>query len=557
METIDVFQKKQKNTVELLKRVLAFLDNGKQFGVEIDEKIIEKVENGIKVTGDEKLKVALIGGFSEGKTSIAAAWSEHYDKSTMKICQNESSNKIVFYTLGDIELIDTPGLFGFKETGDKEKYKDITKKYVSEAHLVLYVMDPINPIKESHKEELIWLFKDLDILPRTVFVLSRFDEEVDIEDNDDYERGLNIKKENILGRLYDFKIVPPDEEVCIIAVSANPFKKGIDYWLEHLEKFKKLSRIKLLQEATTNKIKLAGNKNSLILSSQKSIISDIMSREMLIAQKRVAKAVEECSQLSEVCTDIQKELEKTKRKISAARINLRDFVVNIFTNLILQAQGTSLDTFNEFFQKNIGSEGVVLETKINNEFERQLGNASREINKIQLSYNAGVEQYTSVVGDMAFNGLKIGSEFLKKGSVKVTNKTVLAARDMLKLPIKFKPWGAVKLAKGFNKAVPVVGSVIGIGIDLWDSYSQKKKEEEFQRAIVKVVSDFEKQRKEYLSYIDDEQKFIPQFFPNYIELLEHIDMIKAELMNKEQQQEHFMNWQKDAEIIEVDFEEIE
>jgi uncharacterized membrane-anchored protein YhcB (DUF1043 family) len=357
--------------------------------------------------------------------------------------------------------------------------------------------------------------------------------------------------------LHDFKIVQPDEEVCIIAVSANPFEKGIDYWLENLEEFKKLSHIKSLQEATTDKIKSAGDKNALILSSQKSIVNDIFLREMPIAQKRVEKAVEECIQLSEVCADIQKELEITNRKISAARINLREFIVNVFTNLILQAQGTSLDTFNEFFQQNIGSEGVILEAKIDNEFERQFGSASHEINKLQISFNAGVEQYTSVVGDMAFNGLKIGSEFLKKGSVKISNTTVLAARDLLKLPIKFKPWGAIKLANGINKAIPIVGSVIGIGIDLWDSCSQMKKEEEFQRAIGKMVSDFEKQRKEYLSFIDDEQKFIPQFFPNYVELLEHIDVIKTELMNKEQQKEQFIQWQRDGEIIEVDFKEIE
>ena len=71
--------------------------------------------------------------------------------------------------------------------------------------------------------------------------------------------------------MLDFKIVEPEEEVCIIAVSANPFEKGIDYWLNNLNEFKKLSHIKSLQEATTNKIKSAGNKNELILSTQKSI----------------------------------------------------------------------------------------------------------------------------------------------------------------------------------------------------------------------------------------------------------------------------------------------
>ena len=84
-----------------------------------------------------------------------------------------------------------------------------------------------------------------------------------------------------------------------------------------------------------------------------------------------------------------------------------------------------------------------------------------------------------------------------------------------------------------------------------------EKEAEFQQAIGKMVSDFENQRKEYIRFIDDEQKFIPKFFPNYVELLDHIDIIKIELMNKEQQKEQFTQWQRDGEIIEVEFKEIE
>ncbi|MGV8546830.1 GTPase, partial [Pseudomonas aeruginosa] len=71
----------------------------------------------------------------------------------------------------DFVLIDTPGLCGFKErenaeTHTIEKYKDITTKDVSEAHLVLYVINSTNPIKESHKRDLPWRFRTLDRLPR-------------------------------------------------------------------------------------------------------------------------------------------------------------------------------------------------------------------------------------------------------------------------------------------------------------------------------------------------------------------------------------------------------
>lgn len=79
----------------------------------------------------QKLKVDLVGGFSCGKTSIAAAWIDRLDKS-MKIDHQESSDEVKIYHIDDeIELVDTPGLFGFKvkthDSGKIERYKDITK----------------------------------------------------------------------------------------------------------------------------------------------------------------------------------------------------------------------------------------------------------------------------------------------------------------------------------------------------------------------------------------------------------------------------------------------
>lgn len=192
-ETLNTFNAQQTHAVKLLQKLETFLQQGALAGVPIDPALSGKIHNAIASLADEKLKVALIGGFSEGKTSIAAAWMEKLDKTSMKISHQESSNEVKVYEVGqDFVLIDTPGLFGFKEqenddTHAIEKYKDITKKYVSEAHLVLYVMNPTNPIKESHQEDLTWLFRTLDLLPRSIFVLSRFDEVADVEDEDDYE----------------------------------------------------------------------------------------------------------------------------------------------------------------------------------------------------------------------------------------------------------------------------------------------------------------------------------------------------------------------------------
>ena len=556
MKTIKVFKSRQQKVIDLLEKTLEFLEEGNKFGVKIDDNLIEKVRIGISDAENEKLKVALIGGFSEGKTSIAAAWAEDYDKSIMKISHSESSDKIECFTIGDIILIDTPGLFGSKENDNFEKYKDITKKYVSEAHIVLYVMNPNNPIKDSNKTDLQWLFKDLNILDRTIFVIGRFDEEVDIEDEDDYLKGLEIKKKNIVGRLRDFDILEDDKNIIIVGVSSDPFQKGLKYWLDNLEEFRKLSHIELLQEATTKKIEASGSKKDLIVSTQKSIVSDVLIRELPIANERVNKAYMESMQLGELSEDMQVELDKTNKRINNARINLKEYVLDFFTDLILQAKGTSLDTFDEFFQRNIGSEGIILENRIKNEFERQLGGALQEINQLQTSYNTGVNHYQSVLGEMAFKGIKMGGTFLKNGSIKVTNTAILASRDFFKLPIKFKPWGAVKLAKGINNALPIIGDIIGIGFDVWEMYSEKQKQIEFKKVIDDVVKKFEAQRKELLDFVDNHDDFINMFFGSYLDLKSRIDLLKSELELKKKQKKEFVIWRQAGETIEVEFEQL-
>ncbi|MCQ2643150.1 dynamin family protein [Helicobacter pylori] len=185
-ETLEQFKANQKRNQENLKKLLDFIHTGEKYGIKVEESLKDKIRNAMENVAGQKLKVALVGGFSCGKTSIAAAWIERLDKS-MNIDHKESSDEVKIYDIdNEMELVDTPGLFGFKEkitdSGEIERYKDITKKYINEAHLILYALNPSNPIKDSHKDDLNWLFRTLNLLARTIFVISRFDEEADIED---------------------------------------------------------------------------------------------------------------------------------------------------------------------------------------------------------------------------------------------------------------------------------------------------------------------------------------------------------------------------------------
>ncbi|MGT0080351.1 labile enterotoxin outputA [Helicobacter pylori] len=110
-ETLKQFKENQKRNQENLNKLLDFIQTGEKYGIKIEESFKAKINSAIQSTA--KLRVA--GGFSEGKTSIAAAWIERLDKS-MKIDHQESSDAVKIYGIdNEIELVGTPGLFGFKE----------------------------------------------------------------------------------------------------------------------------------------------------------------------------------------------------------------------------------------------------------------------------------------------------------------------------------------------------------------------------------------------------------------------------------------------------------
>lgn len=104
------------------------------------------------------------------------------------------------------------------------------------------------------------MFRTLNLLSRTIFVISRFDEEADIEDEEDYNKRFETKKENIQNRLNDLISLSEEEKesLIIVAVAANPYDLGVEHWLKHKEEFQKLSHIKTLQDATQKKIKENG-----------------------------------------------------------------------------------------------------------------------------------------------------------------------------------------------------------------------------------------------------------------------------------------------------------
>ncbi len=528
--------------------MLDFIHTGEKYGINVEESLKDKIHNAIKNVADQKLKVALVGGFSEGKTSIAAAWIDRLDES-MKIAHQESSDAVKIYDIdNEMELVDTPGLFGFKEkitdSGKIERYKDITKKYVSEAHLILYALNPSNPIKESHKDDLNWLFRTLNILSRTIFVISRFDEEADIEDEDDYNKRFKIKKENVQNRLNDLISLSEEEKesLIIVAVAANPFDLGVEHWLEHKEEFQKLSHIKTLQDATQKKIEENGGKLTIIEEAKKSVIQDVIYRQMPLAKQEQQGIKREMEYLNKMIEKRRKDLQNLNSEISQARINLKEFITMYFSDLISQVSGTSLETFNDFAMREIGDEGINIETRVQNAFERETQGIFNEIAKIKRGFNADMnffEKHAGTLGKIGINFLN-QSGFINATNIKLARDTIAAVGKLagVDLAFKFKPWGTVRLAGNLNKALPL----IGIAFEIGDSVMKLKKEKELEETKEKMKSNFEEAKEQMIEFINDEAKFKQTCFPNALELEKSFQEIEEKIKKTQECAQEFEKW---------------
>ncbi|MGH1579896.1 LeoA/HP0731 family dynamin-like GTPase [Helicobacter pylori] len=547
-ETLEQFKANQKRNQENLKKLLDFVQTGEKYGIHIEESLKDKIRNAIKNVADQKLKVALVGGFSEGKTSIAAAWIDRLDES-MKIDHKESSDEVKIYNIDDeIELVDTPGLFGFEkkehDNGKIERYKDITKKYVSEAHLILYALNPSNPIKESHKDDLNWLFRTLNLLSRTIFVISRFDEEADIEDEEDYNKRFKIKKENVQSRLNDLISLSEKEKegLIIVAVAANPYDLGVEHWLKHKEEFQKLSRIKTLQDATQKKIKENGGKLTIIEEAKKSVIQDVIHRQMPPAKQALQDINREMEYLNKTLEKRRKEIQDLNKEISQARIHLREFITRYFSDLIRQVLGTSLETFNDFVIREIGDKGINIETKVQNAFERETQGIFNELAKIETGFNADMglfEKHAGTLGKIGINFLN-QSGFINATNIKLARDGIVAAGKFvgIDLALKFKPWGAVNLAGSINKGLPL----IGLAFEVWDSWKESQKIEKLEKAKEEMKSNFDGQKQEILALINDETRFKQTCFPSVFDLEKCIQACEENVKKTQEFSEGLEKW---------------
>ncbi|WQX63016.1 hypothetical protein KVL70_03770 [Helicobacter pylori] len=308
-----------------------------------------------------------------------------------------------------------------------------------------------------------------------------------------------------------------------------------------------------LARCDTKKIKENGGKLTIIEEAKKSVIQDVVYRQMPPAKQALQGINGEMEYLNKMIEKRRKDLQNLNSEISQARIHLKEFITRYFSDLISQVSGTSLETFNDFVIREIGDKGINIETKVQNEFERETQGIVNEIAKIETGFNADMsffEKHAGAFGKIGINLLK-QSGFINATNIKLARDTIAAAGKFvgIDLALKFKPWGAVNLAGSINKGLPL----ISLAFEVWDSWKESQKIEKLEKAKEEMESNFDGQKQEILDLINDETRFKQTCFPSVFELEKCIQACEENVKKTQECAQGLEKWiQTGEDFIEVE-----
>ena len=120
------------------------------------------------------------------------------------------------------------------------------------------------------------------------------------------------------------------------------------------------------------------------------------------------------------------------------------------------------------------------------------------------------------------------------------------------MSIKFKPWGAINLAKGLNGIL----SGVGVVLEVVDGVHRLIQKDDFEKAVKEMDSNFAKQQKELLDLINA-PNFINDFFPRYKAFEENIAEMAKVIEEQKDEGHAFKAWKQKGEIIEKELKLLE
>jgi len=558
----------RQKSLQRLQQLQSLLIEGKQIGIDVQD-LIKKVETVKGALEDGIIRIVLLGSFSDGKTSAIAGLLGRLED-TMKIDIDESSDELKVYRPEGLkkgfEIVDTPGLFGSKEKevdGKIIKFSEITERYISEAHIILYVCDAVTPLKESHAEIIRRVMRDYKKLDSTIFVINKMDETgCDLLDDVDFMQMEKTKKENLISRLRTTINLTPDEErrLNIVCISADPKGKGLQHWFSKADDYLKRSHISTLRDCL-DKIVERSDSQKLQQSTSDVSIRDIVNNvctEIAEGKEPVEKAL---VKLDEQMQDLEFDTTQMKTELTTNKNDMADQLNMLKSNLVMDINSASLETIGNIIDAQIGvQDGKVSFYVFNQKVDAILsacGNANTDMLK---TATIKFERTFNLQDEMLYDATKIGSKYLK--NVKISGEKIKVARDLIAKyfgkTFKFKPWGAINLGKNITKFAGWAGAGIAVFLELYDWYKQHKAKRDLEKLKSELGNAVNNMIAQIFDLFKDEAIYYKNFAPVYIELCnkleerqQEIEALKNKVASLEEYNNRLRHWlSDDAEDVE-------
>ena len=529
-------------SLEKLKGILKELDN---LGIDVDGDL-QKIGSALESIGSDVLRIALLGAFSDGKTSVIASWLGRLMED-MKIDMDESSDRLAIYKPEGLpdqcEIIDTPGLFGDKELtleGKQVMYADLTKRYISEAHLIIYVVDATNPLKESHNTIAKWLLRDLNKLSSTVFVINKMDEATDLTEQALFTEQARIKKDNLKGKLQRAADLTADElaRLNIVCIAANPNGRGLEFWFGKPVNYESRSRINDLK-GMTERILRNSVPEILIAKTGLDVVRDVVGQRVAGVQAEMIRLEAFAQQNESDSARFQQDIIRGKKEVKAYTRELFNELDTMEKQLMARLRSLSLDDIRGFLEDELGyaeaGVGHKLRLKIKMAIDHYFVQSSAVTKRISDEVTRQLdssESFISSIGESALRSAGRMAQGISKISPSAIKSTIMAARDAVATTTgytyKFAPWGATNLAAGVAKWAGPAGAAFQIGSDVYAAYKAHELEQELAQSRAEIGKIIKDNFKDIHDILSDDEKMFSLFAPQ----IKQFEMIVADLGQK-------------------------
>lgn len=434
-----------------------------------------------------RFSVVLFGAFSDGKTTILSALTEHLG---FEIGPGPTTDRIQRFEQNDIVLVDVPGLFSTQESHDT-----LTRRYISEAQLLVFALDAVNPLKQSHHDAVRWVLNDLGKAAAALFVVNKMDQVADLEDVAEFDAMVATKTAVVRAELARAGVADAGR-LAVICIAADPYGEGLESWAARRPEYDRISRIPRLRTAIEERARTARDELELLAGD-----AGIRDAVGLLAGQ-LGELGQELGQARDLGIarrdELQRSVQTLETKVSRAQLAIREEAHALRMKLVQRIEAAAdLKGLRVVVQSHVGEDGSVLGESLAQLIQKHTGTIleARKAMDVELDQSATFfsEHFKKSAQAVAKAGGKIG----KMPARKIAD-SILKARDALRLPIKFKPWGSMKWAKGLKAGGTVLAALGAIAegaetaVKIGAHIVLEKRRSAAREAVGSVFDDFTK-----------------------------------------------------------------